>query len=283
MHFSYSTKSGLKQGLFYKIKSCSLIGNSKMSNILRFFKSTLNYKNLLFLICVLGLTLQTIELFDDFMQGKTLPNLFLGQIDNDNFPAITICPSYVDYRKISTIHNQILKSYDSYLELVKSLTKTVENDMKEMIMNKLYTTSVSYYFQSQPSCNVEECILNKMTSLIDNKIIGKNQSMISPFLGRLYYDEKIHQDIIDKMLRKPQEIITISPSLSNYIVARKCLTYFSHFQTFWQNIRITRHEGFLFHVKFDNLVYPYSHLTPILFSIHSPNSLPTSDDMITVI
>ena len=96
-----------------------------MSNILRNLKGTLNYKNLLFLICVLGLTLQTIELFDDFMEGKTLPNLFLGKIDNDNFPAITICPSYIDFGKIAKL-NKIVST---------DLQKIGPNDLNLILMS----------------------------------------------------------------------------------------------------------------------------------------------------
>ena len=164
------------------------------------------------------------------------------------------------------------------MNILKSLNETFQDENKEQQMEGLYRRAVRYYFQSQPSCNVEECILNTMTPLLDYQ----NQSIISPFLGRTYYDEKIDQNIIKKMLWNPLEIIKIGPSEVHYVGAQKCFTYFSHFQTFWEKIRIIRHEGFVFLLKLDKLVYPFHPDTSILFSIHSPNTLPTSEDMNTV-
>ena len=235
-----------------------------MVHIIRYLKSFLNFKNLLSLICLLCLFLQTIELFDNFMGGKTVPNMSVGRIDNDTFPAITFCPSKVDFGKMAKMNRNISLSYDEYSKIF--MNKSLNKDIKKKLMENLYMDSIpQIYPPFLSSCNVKECFLDNLTPLYNNL----NVPIISPQLA-----EKIQRDIDGKMLN-PIESIQIYNRPWKFDPAVKCFTYFSHFQLFWEKIEIERSTVLIFILKLDDLSFPYR---GIEFSIHSPNSLPLDHD-----
>ena len=78
------------------------------------------------------------------MSGKTVTTITYGIIRNTTLPAITICPYYLDYRKLAMSNKNISILYEKYLEV---LLNTSREDKKNMQNNfDIYLEALEMYF-----------------------------------------------------------------------------------------------------------------------------------------
>ena len=85
-----------------------------------------------FIICFTFLLYQSIDLFNEFMSGKTVTTINYGIIHNTTLPAITICPHYLDYRKLAMSNENVSKLYEKYFKILPNISR---EDIKVMENN----------------------------------------------------------------------------------------------------------------------------------------------------
>ena len=78
--------------------------NLRRSNINELFKM----KYFLFIICVTLLLYQSIDLFNEFMSGKTMTTIAYGIIRNTTLPAITLCLNSLDFSKLAMSNENVM-------------------------------------------------------------------------------------------------------------------------------------------------------------------------------
>ena len=79
------------------------------------------------IICIISFITQSIILFDEYMQGKSVVNIAIGQTFNDHLPALTICPgSGLAIDRLSRLHPKYMKLYREHQFLLINKTSYVE-------------------------------------------------------------------------------------------------------------------------------------------------------------
>ena len=93
------------------------------------FSELFEMKYFLFIICVSLLLYQSIDLLTEFMSGKTVTTISYGIIRNTTLPAITICPNYLDFRKMAMSNKNVSLLYEKYLKKIENANRNDINNI----------------------------------------------------------------------------------------------------------------------------------------------------------
>ena len=106
------------------------------------------YKIISSLICSAGLLYQLSQLFEQFLSGKTVVNVEVKNVIDDNFPAFTICfPTIYSIESMGKYSPDYKQDYESYKSMAKEIQDIDEQTSfqykQEMYQNyKLNLTSI---------------------------------------------------------------------------------------------------------------------------------------------
>ena len=246
-----------------------------MYNLRRYnFNVLFKMKYFLFFICILFLLYQSIDLLNEFMSGKTVTNINYGIIRNTTLPAITLCPSNLDFRKMSMLNKNVSILYDKYLKEIENLNKTKIEEIDRYLF-ETYVDALKIFFISKSSnININDYILENLEPFI-------NQMNESELNVEFHYSTEhgdIDTDLIRiknnsyRMISLPMESITIN-LIKKVPHVLKCYTLFSHSHSSWNNINIDYYYV-LIKVKLDRHANPISPGMFIPTMLHSANTLP---------
>ena len=224
-------------------------------------KSILNI--VLLIICIIGLLYQSIQLYIQYSSGNTLVKVEYKLIKNRIIPGITVClPVFFSMEKVVKHLNdsKILNKYNelnNFLKLnntnskskikiwLKWLTIITSRDWRELFN----TYNLSYLFD------------NFSVKDTDFKMHLINQ-ILNPRICRYYQNSSKY-------------VMSIT---NFYFPTRKCYTFFSHLDTFWNNYT-DQFEAIKFIVEhridwFPKELINFSEIFKILLTIHSPIEFP---------
>ena len=231
-------------------------------------------KNLLTIFCLTCFLWQTIELYTEFMNGKTVTNISVGVLHNQTLPAITLCSAGLDLKQISKINPQLGQFYVEYLDLIRGANKSTIESLEDKIYEN-YLQTKNIFFASIGEKPIGEIFANYSTHFNKQMINVKLYKVISSgFIGKDLVQMK-NEDVYE-VISNPIETISIFNSGRNRIVA-KCFTLFSHCTSGWSDITID-FNSMIVNVWFDIESMPLwpSSVCPIM--VHSPNALPDFHD-----
>ena len=239
--------------------------------IKKYFK--VNY--LFFILSVIVLLKQSIDLFLEYMSGKTVINISIENIRNSSLPSITLCPSSLDFSKLSLLNENISKLYEKYLKMIeneKIKGKSVERDESIDLTFK----SIEIYLNSRRN-NIEmKDILDNLASLINRM----NESILSSvfFQSSAYgdidkdlnkYDDEYYTNHIMKSL--PMESFRMYIN-EKYPFIIKCYTLFSHLESSWDQEQMV-FRIFIIRIKLDIFSQFLNKSTFMIIIMHSPNTM----------
>ena len=212
-------------------------------------------KYFLFIICFSLLLYQSIDLLNEFMSGKTVTNINYGIIRNTTLPGITLCPSNLDYRKLSLLNENVSILYKRYLREIENSSRSRIGDMTRYFFDS-YLDALTIFFDSKsPNINVLNVEFRYSTAHgdFDNDLrrIGNNSY---------------------RMISLPMESMQIN-FIKKVPYVIKCYTLFSHSHSSWNNINIDFYY-FLIKLKLNRHSIPISPGMFIPIMLHSPNTLP---------
>ena len=168
------------------------------------------------------------------MSGKTVTTINYGIIRNTTLPGITICPHYLDYRKLAKSNENVSILYKRYLKLIQnSSRKDIEDNFS------IYLKALKIFFDLNSSnININNTILVNLTPY---QIYQKNITTLDVKLYSVSAYGKIENDLIQMdehsygIISLPMESLTIS-LYNNIPFVYKCYTLFSHSHSSWNNI-----------------------------------------------
>ena len=226
------------------------------------FASRILSDKCLAIICVILFLIQSITLFNEYMKGKSVVNIEIGQSFNETLPAITVCPGAVDIDKLSRFHPK-------YDELYKQYQAKLSDKTNLLAANIFYLKFNSYVFADLRDINSSLDTFQVMKNYSYQNLDQTNQSKIGVYiaLNSVYIDDGLR---IINVTSLPIESITL-----NYMLA-KCFTFFSHLQDEW---RLTKMESGTIGIVLRNDDPIYQNITfPFPIMIHSPDYLPNFED-----
>ena len=223
--------------------------------------------------CISFLLYQSVGLFIEFMSGKTVINISVEEIRNTSLPGITICPNFLDLRKLSLLNTNVSILYKQYLKMIKNVNKSRITDMQKYLYN-YYLTVLNYYFDSiQQNINIKD-ILYTFTPF-------RNQMKEKMLEATFYYPYaygKIDDDLIEteveldkiyKMISFPMESIM----MDRIFIFTKCYTLFSHLESSWIDIKMV-FAYIIIQLKLDDHSFPIFPLFNMRIVMHSADTLP---------
>ena len=230
-------------------------------------------KFFLFIICFTMLLYQSIDLLNEFMSGKTVTNINYGIIRNTTLPAITICHSDLDFKKVSMLNKNVSILYKIYLNKIENASINDINDM-DLYLFGIYLKAMEQFFHSESNIKINNYILENLTPFV-NQIKEKILSVKFRF-------STAHGDIDNDLIRidynhyemksLPMESIRIF-LYKRIPLVYKCYTLFSHLDSNWNNIYIDFRDVNIM-LKIDLNSTPIIPTLPIDIMMHSPNTLP---------
>ena len=131
------------------------------------------------------------NLFIKFMSGKTLTNISFENIRNTTLPAVTICPTAVDFSKLSLLNDNIWILYKQYIKMIGNASRSKLSYI-EWHLIELYEKALKIYFNSTEKHIKMMEILNTLTPLFDKN----NESLISAIFYVSSAYGKIDRDLI---------------------------------------------------------------------------------------
>ena len=206
------------------------------------FKTSLYEKfkiiTMVFLIC--GLIYQVQIIYDQYMSGKTVVRLEIGQLSEETHPAITICTSLFSMEMAGKYHPGFTEINNLYQELMKNFSFDCGVLNKETSFKRHHYTAGNI---KNNGLDMNE-LFDKMS--IQYKGLDGKQTIFVYFIGKTGNDTlpgQWHVDIPDdpnssnyySYIGEPYQTITINaPEIkfetSGSLDKAKCYTYFTHAQ-----------------------------------------------------
>ena len=243
----------------------------RRNNLNKFFK--INY--FFYIISVSFLLYQSIDLFIEFMSGKTVNNISVGNIRNTSLPAVTLCPCSLDFGKLSFSNKNVSILYKKYLKMIEKANRS--RSVLHGNLDDLYDKALEIYFNwNEQNINIKDHIINNLTPLI-NKM---NETMLSSIFYRSSAYGPIDKDLnqfeaerdlnyIMKSLPIESLIITVTGNIPQIF---KCYSLFSHSESSWNNTKMVFHR-FIIALQLDASSSPITPSMNIQMVIHSPNTM----------
>ena len=251
-----------------------------MPNISRFnnFNELLKMKYIFFTICVTFLSYQSINLFNEFMSGKTVTSISVGIIENTTMPAISVCPGHLDFSKLAMLNSNVSELYQQYLKIIDKANRSSISDMASN-MFWLYDEALNIFYNLSPTnrknININNDILENLTPYVNNM----NQTILAALFYRtLFYGETGEEFFLSEdgyfymLTTLPMESVAISINM-NILDVEKCYTLFSHSQSSWSNIKMDFVDLQL-KLYLDAHSFPIIPLMDIQIMMHSASTLP---------
>ena len=236
------------------------------------FNELFKMKYFLFIICFTLLLYQSIDLLNEFMSGKTVTNINYEIIRNTTLPAITICPHYLDFRRMAMSNKNVSIIHENYLKEIRNASKI---ESRNDLINEYYMKALEMFFKLEGNkININDNLLENLTPFIDQK----NETSLDVEIRSSIAHGDIDNDLIRseitnyKMKSIPMESIRITLYNKMPFVS-KCYTLFSHSHSLWNNLNI----NFKYILLILNLDPNSISVTPsisIPIVMHSPNDLP---------
>ena len=191
------------------------------------------------LVCVVGLTYHISELLYQYWLGKTIVNINVQRIDQDNLPALTICYPYLfSFKKLAQIDEYFKNVYEKYKIKLEEFEMSKEEHMVKDDLRNIYDEAISEVFNRISKNTLDfKNIIENYTLDFKNNYGGPmifvnindqahdylNSSKINP--NRENEQERFH----------PIESILIGKKRLTERMASKCFTFFSFLQKEWRN------------------------------------------------
>ena len=227
-------------------------------------------ENIFKLLCLVGFLYQSNVLLNDYLMGKTSISLEVRRLTQEPLPALTLCTqNWLSMRSLANF-SETSESYDKYMKLFEeyfqnyhglSPSKNV-TDIHEQ-MDKIYLDVKNYLVTSTTAyLNGFKDFALKVNDL--NFKIGATGS------------QKGNMTIVQENfnLRNPVE--------SSIIIGDgiyKCFTFNSFLRKDIRDIKVKLNAFFMRISISYHTISKLSLMNPMLFSIHSPNSLPNLNDL----
>ena len=158
------------------------------NNFDRIFK----FKYFLFISCFTFFLYQSINLLNEFMSGKTVTTITYGIIRNTTLPAITICPHYLDFRKLSMLNENVLILYQEYLRKIEKTNRSTINGMGSELVD-IYGRALQIFLKSKtPNININDDIIENLKPF--------NNQINKPILSAYFHLSSVHGDIDNDLL-----------------------------------------------------------------------------------
>ena len=234
-------------------------------------------KYFLFIVCFTLLLYQSIDLLNEFMSGKTVTNIRYGIIRNTTLPAITICPSNFDFRKMVKSNINVSILYEKYLKIIENSSLN-DKDKLTRYLPAIYSKALEMFFNLKtPSINIKNYILENLTPFMNQR----NESILSAWFQSSYYHGENKYDFDHnnndsyRMISLPMESLIIQFVMNNKQIpfVFKCYTLFSHSHSSWNNIEIDLKTIYIT-LKLDEHSMAIGSTMMIPIMMHSPNFLP---------
>ena len=213
-----------------------------------------------FVLSVIGLIFHSMELFGQYLSGKTVVNLMIGRRYEETIPGITICyPIALSMKRTAQLNDRTMKYYDEYDKLIKKLE---ENFTRNNLEDLAITLQV---LQSDTNKELEKWQYGSMLDYFDKYTVDHSQV-------KLIEEDKIYEG----NWTEDDKSYPIKPIESFVLFDKqqsKCFSYFNILQKHWRR----------FLTSFTTLTITIDHGVPfhslaitdtLFFSIHSPNILP---------
>ena len=249
----------------------SIVDRSAVPRENRRIKGETLAKILLLVVTGTGLFYQATIIFQQFMSGKTVVRLKIGNYQDQTPPAITICiPSLFSMERSANISENFTKIYENYTKLLKN------NSLKAI---KYYWDIFNLFVLNQLKNNG----LN-MTHLFDKMSVKyKNLAGQNNILIDLYGDMDNNtlpgefSITITKIIKMfsvkgyPMESILILQNKDQIdsVIYGKCWTFFSQAQEKWRNFHAQIEQIFLFSTEmlFIDRTYSATSIMQFILSI----------------
>ena len=213
---------------------------------------------------------QSIDLFIEFMSGRTVINISVEHIRNTSLPGVTLCPNLVYFHRLSLLNENVSILFKQYLELIENENRNGINDNQKNL-NELYNRAQNIYDNSkQLNINIKH-ILKNLSPFISKM----NESILSSYFAQSSAYGEIDKDLIEYehnyinyyVKTMPMESFKIFKEGDNLYI-EKCSTLFSHSKSSWTDIKMV-FKRFYINLKLDIHLFQSMEIM-----MHSPKTLP---------
>ena len=92
-------------------------------------KKLFRISNITSIICLFILLLQSYELYSEYMSGKTVVNVVIDRLREQNLPAVTLClPGIVSYERAAKYYDEAKVIYRNYQDYLKNRPENSTNN-----------------------------------------------------------------------------------------------------------------------------------------------------------
>ena len=228
---------------------------------------TLKIINLiLIIICIVGFVYQVYLILHQYMLGKTVVNIDVKRLKAQPLPAITVCiPALLSISKLSKWNEQNKGFHQNHMKIVEEITanKTIKEKLRK---------DLKIMYQNTLNKNLGKIVnLNQLFELsptndsIGVTIYGTTKSIIN---------ESFTLDLGSTRFVITEK--TINSVEISVMDLKKCFTYFSGLQEYWNSFRF---DAKLIIISITNNFTQFAPVDKYLIAIHSPNILPDISEM----
>ena len=234
------------------------------------------FKIIITIFSLCGFIYQVQIIYDQYMSGKTIISIEIGNNQEQTPPAVTICfPQLFSMENAAKFHPDFKVINDKYLEVLKTDFRKVRelhfNSFREYTYKKLKNKGLDM---------IE--LFDKMS--VKYKALDGNLTILFKFSERT--DDKPLQGNFNIEFGKTYRYYTyIGDPLETIVIRQmdkgfqtqecvKCLTFFSHAQEEWRNFQAQIQS---INIKYMNPEKSFPFNVYYQISVHSPNHLPSYD------
>ena len=253
-----------------KIKQFIMQNINGSNNYEKYFKT----EYILFIICVAFLSYQSIDLFNEFMSGKTVTSISVGIISNTSLPAITLCPHRLDFSKLTLLDTNVSSLHKQYMEMIKKTNRSSISEVDSILYGFYWRALVIYFNVKSSTINIQDDIIENLMPLVNqnNQLVLRARIDDSSAYGEIEQDLTGINGQFHELKSLPLETLAIN-IYHTVPHVQKCYTLFSHSQTSWENIKMV-YSGLRIRMKFNIQSFPITSAYTIQILMHSQNALP---------
>ena len=80
------------------------------------------------IFCISGFIYHFFFLFQEYLSGKTVVNLKIGNDYEEELPAITVCPGSMSLDKLANINDHLATIYNNYTDQLNSIKSSLSSN-----------------------------------------------------------------------------------------------------------------------------------------------------------
>ena len=230
------------------------------------------------LFCLIGLIVQTSDLLDQYLSGRTVVNIRLKRLQNEKIPSFTICyPCYMSMAKAAEVGKQFKEQFEKYKQFLdlNSRDPNEYNEQNNKILENMYY-NVYNTIAIKKTDTMPVLQLFDRLSLPFNRTINETvRQSIEVEAHGIYHHSNGTIDYIN--IKDMEPIESLSAEYMSRCI-RKCYTFFSALRKKWTDFELEL-DYLTINVSHDNLWFPSGfydmRANAIFFAMHSPNLLPS--------